>query len=371
MINQISALELRYLVKEMQEVISAKVDKVFMPAKREIDLRLHVPSTGKRILRISLPGLIYLSEQRQDYPTDPHGFAMFLRKRIGGARIREISQHGSERIMKILFETKDQKYLLIIELFSKGNVILCDEELTIINPLERQIWKDRAVKTKETYVFPEREFNIFELDKAGFTAILEKSSKTLVKKLAMDLTLGGVFAEEVCLLAGIDKENKTPSSADQKKVYEAFKTIIDQDMHPTLIMDGEKIIDILPIDLLSAKDKKEADGFNKSLDTYHSQQIVLTKSKEEEQHTRRYQSKYEKILDMQGKQLKSLQKKIEENHRKGELIYEHFTEINSLLKGLEEAKTKLTWKEIREKAIAHPKVLDMDIKNKNITIELD
>ena len=151
MIEQVSALELRYLIREIQSIISAKVDKIYMPDKREIDIRLHVPGTGKRILRIVLPGLVYLSEQRQDYPTDPHGFAMFLRKRLGGARVREISQHGSERIMKILFETKEEKYLMIIELFSKGNVILCDEELNILNPLERQIWKDRAVKSKEKY----------------------------------------------------------------------------------------------------------------------------------------------------------------------------------------------------------------------------
>ena len=57
---------------------------------------------------------------------------MYLRKKIGTARLRKISQIGFERILNLEFESKETKYNLIAEIFSKGNIILLKENKILV-----------------------------------------------------------------------------------------------------------------------------------------------------------------------------------------------------------------------------------------------
>ncbi len=156
------------------------------------------------VRKYSVPDYIYLTDYKEKSPEKPSGFCMVLRKNLEQSRLRSIKQLGSERIIELLFEKKE-KHKLFIELFSPGNIVLCKEEDTIISALETKKWKDRTIRGGIAYVFPKREINFFDLKKKELKELLKSTEKdSLVTCLAIDLGLGGVYAEESCLLAKIE-----------------------------------------------------------------------------------------------------------------------------------------------------------------------
>ena len=204
--SQISSVDLHYLIKEMQFLIDGKIDKIYHPKKEELLIQFHVTNKGKKLLRIISGKFIFLSEHKEKYDA-PSGFCMFLRKHLDNARLREISQISSERIAKLIFEKKETKLNIYIELFGKGNIIVTDKNNIIINALQQQKWADREIKKGVEYKYPKKDYNFFEITEKEFKSLLN-SEKELVYKLAKGIGLGGTYAEAVCKLSDIDKNKK-------------------------------------------------------------------------------------------------------------------------------------------------------------------
>ena len=201
--KNISSVELSALMKELQFVERGKVSQVYHQDKKELLLQLHAVGQGKQLLKI-VPGKFLCLTHEKHPPLRPTGFCMQLRKYIGNASINKLYQQGSERIVVFELEKKERFYL-ILELFSKGNIILTDKDFMIIGTLERQIWKDRAVVAKEKYVFPSPGVDWKKLTSADLGKILKKSEKkNIATCLATEVGLGGVFAEEVCARSEVD-----------------------------------------------------------------------------------------------------------------------------------------------------------------------
>src|SRR3989338_7358226 len=132
--TELSAIDLRYLIKELQQIINAKVDQVYQDGN-ECSFRLHMTGTGKTYLRCVLPSFIFLSQNKGEHGEKPGPFCSLLRKYLPNARIQSIVQLGSERALCILFSTSESDYRLYIELFSKGNIVLADNDGKIIGVL--------------------------------------------------------------------------------------------------------------------------------------------------------------------------------------------------------------------------------------------
>lgn len=65
----------------------------------------------------------------------PSGFTMKMRKHLKNKRLESMQQLGSDRILDFQFGIDDAAYHLILELYDRGNIILCDHEMTILNVL--------------------------------------------------------------------------------------------------------------------------------------------------------------------------------------------------------------------------------------------
>ena len=72
--KELSSLEIAYLIKEFQSLISSKINNSFHPEKEEIILDLFIPNKGKKILRI-LPKFIYLTDEKRTQEK-PSGISM-------------------------------------------------------------------------------------------------------------------------------------------------------------------------------------------------------------------------------------------------------------------------------------------------------
>lgn len=65
----------------------------------------------------------------------PSGFTMKLRKHLKNKRLEKLEQFGIDRIVGFQFGTGEAAYHVILELYDRGNIILADHELTILNIL--------------------------------------------------------------------------------------------------------------------------------------------------------------------------------------------------------------------------------------------
>lgn len=65
----------------------------------------------------------------------PSGFSMKMRKHLKNKRLEGLTQLGTDRIIDLQFGVGDAAYHLILELYDRGNVILCDCDMKILNVL--------------------------------------------------------------------------------------------------------------------------------------------------------------------------------------------------------------------------------------------
>jgi len=369
--TQLSSLEAHYLVKELKFLIGGRVDKIFQVDKKEFYLLLHVPSIGKKILRIT-DKLMYLTSNKPSTETPP-GFCMYLRKQLGNGKLKEISQKESERIIEFVFEVKEGLRKLVVELFGGGNLLILDENNVILSATHYEKYKDRDVLAKNDYNYPKMKYNLFELKILNLRELMLKSNKdNIVKCLAVDLGLGGIYSEEICLLAKVDK-NQRPGNLKNSEVDEIYSTInkiTNKKINSQIIYKDKEAIDAAPFKLEFYKDNeaKEFETFNSALEHYFINELKLVKKKESP-----YESKInelKRIVSEQEDTIKKFNDKVAENTKKGELIYSNYSLIKEIIEEINKAKEKHSWKDIKKKLKGHKVIKDVDIKDKRIVIEV-
>ncbi|NQV09270.1 fibronectin/fibrinogen-binding protein [Candidatus Woesearchaeota archaeon] len=318
---KLSSLDLHNLIEEFDNLKFAKVSKVFQPKKKELLFQLHMKA-DKKILRINAPDYLFLTDFKEDQPEKPSNFCMIIRKYFTNSFIKKIEQKGFERVVEIVFQTKQEDFILIVELFSKGNIILCKKDYEILLPLEKQMWGNRKITKGEIYKFPEKKYNFLELTKKEMKDLVDDSDKeNIVKILAIELGLGGEYAEQLCSMAAVDKNKK---KLDEKELSSLFNAAVK---------------------LRKTKIK----GVNKKFDDYFSGEIKTSQvAKKTDASTKKFDAT-RRVIETQETQIKKLKESIEEETKKGEYIYENYTKINSLLEKVKELRKKYSWKEVKDK----------------------
>lgn len=147
-------------------IINGKINKVFEPNKNEIILGIY--SNGKNYaLNIVISANNYrlnLTNNSKPNPSTAPNFCMLLRKHLIGAKIKNISMNGLERIITICFQCYNElndltEKNLIIELMGKhSNIILTNESNTIIDSLrhlDTSTGSIRDIMPARKYVLPE------------------------------------------------------------------------------------------------------------------------------------------------------------------------------------------------------------------------
>ena len=370
---ELSALDLHYLLEELRTVIGARVDKLYNPEKKELLIQLFLTGLGKKLLRIKAPGFIYLTEFKGEQKERPTGFCTLLRKYLDNSRISAVRLLGFERIIEIAFEGKEGNFRLVFELFSKGNIVFCRDDLTIIQPVESQEWKDRTIKPKLKYTYPKKELNFLELDEVGLGELLKKTDKSLVKFLAIELGLGGLYAEELCAISKIPKESAKLSEPELKQLLAASRELVSQKLAPNIVFEGEKLKAILPFRLstLAELKVKEFKSYNEALDYAFTNELILDS---DEKKLSKNQEKIERIMRIIAKQeeyLKELEAESLEDTKAGESIYQNYPLLESVQKELAKAREKYSLREIRERLKGHKLIKEIKEKEKSAIVEIE
>ena len=141
-----SAFDLRAIAHELQAHLGAWVKKSYMPHYEQVVLRFNPKDADAFDLVIVRGRRISTSSRDRPMPMSPPPFAMLLRKQLGNARLIAVEQLAFDRLLRMSFTTKGGDRHLIIECFGEGNVILLDENDTIIQPLTHATYRDRTLK---------------------------------------------------------------------------------------------------------------------------------------------------------------------------------------------------------------------------------
>lgn len=367
--KELSALEIGYLVKEFQCLINAKVENITNPAKNEVFIDFFMPGKGKKTVRI-LPNFIYFSSEKRTAEKQT-GFCMFLRKYLDNSRLRKAVQSGSERIVEFFFETKNEKYILVIELFSKGNIILCKENYWIIGLLESQTWKDRDLKPGVTYKKPPGKPDFYSLSEKAVKKAFE-NEKTLVKKLAIDLGLSGVYAEEVCLLANLEKNKIRTDEKDIKSIIKTAEKLVNKKEEAYIVYKDDAFLDAVPFKLEIYKDLKNEkfENYSSALDFVFKNNLIFSFEDEKAKSYEKKIEQFENTINKQRENIAEIEQNIFENEKKAELIYNNYNIIKDIIEQIKKISEKHSWKEIKDKLKDHDLIKEVNAKDKKIVLEL-
>lgn len=344
--REMSNLDVYFAARELKMLEGGRIDKIYREGKK-VWMRIYLPEKGERDL-VFFPGAIFLSEYKRYAEREPDSFCMLLRKHLLGKRILFVKQKGFERIVEI--ETRES--ILVFEIFSKGNVILCDKNYTIIMPMEVQLWRDREILPKKAYKYPPSPLNPFSLSFEEFCEIL-KGNKKIVSFLAANLYFSGFYAEEICARAGIDKNKKVSelSEEERKRIFEVIRKL-RQEFSPVLYVKDSLPENFAPFEMLTLKDKFEErkfDTFCRVLDEYFTHREREATRSESEERARSERERIRRIIERQKDVLKNLERMEEESRKKAEILFNHLDLVERIFSGLRNALAKgMGWEKIRE-----------------------
>ena len=282
---ELSGIELHYLVNKISSKITSSyyVSNISSITKNSILLKLHHPTESDINLIVSTKGIWITSKKYKQM--EDNQLLSILGREIERAKINSVSQPGSERIFFLHFINKDNKERkLVVEIFGKGNIILCDESmkiLWILNPVEV---RHRILKTGLEYVLPpNRGEDVFQITLEG----MKKSRQTqpentdLVRWLAKCTSLPRKYVEEILLHSGISaKYANNLSDNDVNDIYyktkEITSKVIDETNHePSIMVDKLGLaIDASPIVMSGESNTKKVESYMDGIDQVLSNEII-------------------------------------------------------------------------------------------------
>jgi len=334
--TSLSSFDLTALVAEWQELVGGHIDKAYQ-RDDEVILRINAHAGGKAELFYKAGRWLCLHEV-ENKPESPPPFAQTLRRLLANARITSVEQSGFDRIAMFHLEHGGGTVDLFFEVFGKGNVAVVRDDVTVA-AMFPQTFKDRSVQVGEPYVFPRAGIDPLGLDRDALARTLRGAKGQVVRVLASILNLGGTYAEELCLRAGIDKETKVKDISDPQvdALYTALNNIavaVDQERRPAVVFREGHAIDATPVELVQYRDleRREFPTFNGALSHY------LTVAEPETATAENVAAKFERRIAQQRESLDALREEAMRLEAQAVFLYGHYQVFDELLKAIREGR---------------------------------
>ena len=274
--------------REMSDVlIGSRVNQIYQPARDELVFAFRTQQGTKKVLiRLSDSPRVHISSCSIENPPVPPMLCMLLRKRLGGAKLSDITQPKNERVLCLHFEALNEigdreKLKLYIEIMGRySNAVLTDGEDRVIDTVRRidfSVSEERVLLPKMPYELPRMQDKL---------CIEENEPETICERIDM---LGGddraalntiqgispMIAREICYRA--EKDSMLEQVSALKRLVEEGKG------EPTLIYraDGSPM-DFAFMDIRQyegALTVRRFETFGELLDTFFSDRDRLARMK--------------------------------------------------------------------------------------------
>jgi len=413
--RELSSIDLAALVTELNRYEGAKVDKAYLYDDDLLRLKLRDFDRGRVELMIEVGDIKRAHAADPDHVADapgrPPNFAKMLRNRMSGADFAGVSQYEFDRILSFEFEREDQNTTLVAELFGQGNVAALDETGEVVGALQTVRLKSRTVAPGSQYEYPGSRLDPLDVSRGGFERHMRESDSDVVRTLATQLNLGGLYAEEVCTRAGVEKETPIEEVTDDqlRALHDALSRIGERlrsgDIDPRVYeesIDGDgdgdgagdgdadpRVVDVTPFPLAEHEDLPSVgfDSFNDAVDEYFYR---LGRADAEEGDAPADASdsrpdfeaeiaKQERIIEQQQGAIEGFEEQAQAERERAELLYANYDLVDEVISTVREAReNEVPWDEIAETLDAGAErgipaaeaVVDVDGGEGTVTVEL-
>lgn len=393
--REVTSVDLVALVGELESTVDAVVDKAYLYGDDLVRLKLRDFDRGRLelLLEVGETKRAHLArpEHVPNAPERPPDFAKMLRNRLSGATLASVEQHGFDRILELEFRREDQDTRVVVELFGEGNIAVLDQTETVIDCLQTIRLSSRTVAPGARYGFPTERPRPDQRSTDDFIATVRESDTDLVRTLATQLDLGGLYAEEICTRAGVEKTRSVDAASDEEieSCHTALKRLLEPlgagEVDPRVYRDEEdRRIDVTPVPLEEYADAQSTafETFNEALDDYFTN---LGETEDEDAGVDRPDfeaeiEKHERIIDQQEGAIEEYADQADRERERAELIYAHYDLIDEVLTTVRSARDAgHSWEAIEERLSegadrgieAAEAVTDIDAENGTITVEID
>lgn len=372
-----SSIDLYFFIKEQQEELKGSRIETFYHNDVNFYIRTYIKGKGNLFLTVGIGSYVYLTPQKSQAPLHPTSFVSYLRKYLKNSFIESIEQVGLERVMKLVISKKTDEiittYHLYIEVFSGGNIILCDQNDIILNSLIKKTYKDRTVRNKHPYELPPTKgINPLVIGEKELEEIVRNSDLSLVKFFALLCGMGGKYAEEICSDMGVDK-NSLAKEISPSRLLNEFEKFFSKSLSPCVIKKEKTILDFFPfIPSNETLVCEKQESFNFCLEQYYLQ--FLEKEDVRDVEFEKKKKKLEKRIEKQEEQKLDVLRNSDEYSLKGEKIYEHYAQLDEILQGILSASKEKGWDHVLQVIENNPelqKIIEkLDYKHNKIIVNL-
>ena len=301
---------------------------------------------------------------------EPNKLLRRLRSDLLRSKIEKIEQIGTERIAYLTFSNFDNRFVLIIEFFGDGNILLCNYNKKILALLHSIDVKHRQLRVGVEYNPPPTDgIDVINFKKDDFKKILT-SSTTIGKTIGRGLGLPKKYVEEIIRLSSIEREKPSNQISDEEieSLYDIINTTITnviQGNHDPTIINDEDASDVFPIRFSDDNSRaKKVQSFNDGLDIIFSEQI-LEKGKSLYSDTAEKKIKeLENTLEEQKKAISTVEEKSKKISDVANLLFTMQSEGKSNItdSDITQALQNKDSQIIKEKGVSILKITDSKIK---------
>ena len=358
--EELNSFDIYVVTYELDHILhGARIDNVYQINPKILLLKVRNKGLPQIQLLIEAGKRIHSTSHIFEKPLKPPIFSIALRKYLRNGEITEIRQHEFERIVIIEVKKGGEEYRLVCELFREGNIILVGPDGKILQALTYRRMKDRNVLRGESFQYPPSiGCNPKTLNREVFNEIKAFGETDIVRALTKLLSIGGLYAEEILIRAGVEKNTpcKSLREDDLNRIFDRLQNLLleiaPEGVKPYVFVDEQgNWIDVSPTRLeIYAHLKPERFGsLNEALDEYYAKAYLGKKVSDTARPIERELGRLRRILKEQEEALENLKRMAELNRGIGDIIYRHMNEIQTLLQWIMgEKRSGKSWSEIDE-----------------------
>ncbi len=388
--DAMTSFDVRATARELDSFLEgALIDKVYQVDEGELKIKIHVPGLGSHYLAVEPGRRVHLTWRPKPSPERPSTVSQALRKVLSGDRIESVSQVGFDRILRFDLRSGNRLY---VELLPKGTLAVVNEDGVIEQAFPTRRFRDRAVVPGEEYKTPESPPNPYELDEDAFMELLLESERDVVRTLAVEVGLGGLYAEEVLLRAGLFEDREKHASEfeeeDLRELYETLRDLLEQisegDLRPTLYKVEGGYADATPIPLERYREKGvelvEKETFQRALDEYYVREFLAREEEKAREEWERERKRLERTIERQRESVKQLEAKARRLRERANALYMNYQLVDGILRELRRAEEKgYSLEEIKRRIMEAKgsgieeveRIVDVDVDNRRVILKLE
>jgi len=231
--TRFSTVDLLSVISEIKSNhIGLRVNNVYDVDNRTYLIKLTGTEGAKAMILIESGNRIHSTEY--DWPKNPtpSGFTMKLRKHLRNRRLESVRMLGMDRIVDFCFGSGEAAYHVFAEIYDRGNIVLTDHELTIMNLLRARTDESQDVRfaVRERYPVEAAQQRPPTPSRDALKDIFVKAKPTDVLKRVLNphLVYGPAVIEHALLVAGLNPNSKVSGNFDVDENLEKLEAALTE-----------------------------------------------------------------------------------------------------------------------------------------------